>query len=1151
MAAARNEQHREMTGPDYDRLAEIVAAAEELSGSVREHYLKEACPPEWREEVESLLSASDGGRDAFEQKATALGEILTAFRSEQLTGQSIGSYQLEAILGAGGMSVVYRGRHRETGECVAVKVINARHGDANWASRFEREVRTLQTIRHENVVRLIESGEDESFRYIAMELVAGESLRARNPNNWRGAVAIGQQLATALKTVHAAGVIHRDLKPENVMLTGNERAVLIDFGLARKQEKPSGSGGGISGTFGYFSPEQVRGEAASDRADIFALGAILYEMATGKRAFEGSSPLATAAAILSGKIPVLPGWLPSDLATLIRRCLKQDAVKRPTAAEVEERLARLAKSSNPPTLARQRWIRGGFAAVATVAFTIAAWTSWVIYSPAPLFLQAMDTHGMQVFEPALAWNGGWLAFTSPGEGAVRNVWISPAGAWKPRQVTFDRDGVAEPSLSPDGSRLAFRSLRNPAGIYLRDLASGSERLLASGGRAPRFSPDGRWIAYWTGNEMTADHLRQTPAKAFIIAADGGGTPENIAPELRSARDPVWAPDSRRLAFQGNSTLHLWDRRTQRDLPFSTGPRQPVAWRSKFGNEEILTLAGDRVMMLALEALQETALTQPGESIKGFAQDSSGRNVLSTEEASEGLWNLQFRAPGARPTPLLRGGGNFSMPSISPDGNRLLYWTGKDRELRELISGEVTKASLRATFTAAGKIMDIPLSPGVSWDISARGDAVLARCRTEDNRRRCICLRQNGSERVLLQHPRLHLYSAVFSPDQSRIVFTGESDDSPPQIFLASAGGASPDQWQVLGPGEYPRFAPDGSIAFLHKSPAGYPALYRMTVGRAPALLYEFTEHSPSPGLVRPGFFRIAAARDRLVFPLGEQAGRFHHAEQISSVRVSPFSSRSPVSVGGGSFLTTIKKYSHSAILSAFTILGLAAPSAAAPITLQNATATFSQTAFGGNPVGQAIDGNFAPENGWAVLSGSTTSAQTAVFESASDVGFAGGTSFEFTFSQFLTSTPGTLLGRFRLSITTDERSLFADGLSTGGDVTANWVVLMPTGASATNGATLTILGDGSILSGGTRPANSVYTVNASTALTGITGFRLEMLEDPSLPTNGPGRANNGNFALTEFQVDASQAAIPEPSSALLLIAPLAGGWLLRRWRQRA
>ncbi len=220
------------------------------------------------------------------------------------------------------------------------------------------------------------------------------------------------------------------------------------------------------------------------------------------------------------------------------------------------------------------------------------------------------------------------------------------------------------------------------------------------------------------------------------------------------------------------------------------------------------------------------------------------------------------------------------------------------------------------------------------------------------------------------------------------------------------------------------------------------------------------------------------------------------------------------------------------------------------ILLQNATATFSQTSFGGEPVSAAIDGNLANSNGWAIFrsdnGNASTTAETAVFETQSDAGFASGTALTFTLHQLYTSTNVQhTIGRFRLSLTTDDRSLFADGLSSNGDVSANWTVLNPLTATATNGATLTIQGDDSILASGASPATSVYTVTGVTSLTAITGFRLEVLEDPSLPSLGPGRFSNGNFVLTEFTVDVQ--AVPEPSSlALIATAGVAYVWRRRR-----
>jgi hypothetical protein len=230
------------------------------------------------------------------------------------------------------------------------------------------------------------------------------------------------------------------------------------------------------------------------------------------------------------------------------------------------------------------------------------------------------------------------------------------------------------------------------------------------------------------------------------------------------------------------------------------------------------------------------------------------------------------------------------------------------------------------------------------------------------------------------------------------------------------------------------------------------------------------------------------------------------------------------------------------------------------VNLQNATATFSQPIFGGNPVSQAIDGNFSSSNGWAIHRGTETevnsgagfntsvTAETAVFETVSNLGSGSSTGLTFTLSQGF-NNPQHNIGRFRLSLTTDARSEFADGLSTGGDVTANWVVLHPLSAADANGATLTVLGDDSILASGLNPSSSIYTVYAATSLTGVTGVRLEVMEDSSLPLLGPGRfPQHGNFVLTEFAVSTT---VPEASS--LIFVAVAGIGLAGRhsWRLMA
>lgn len=228
--------------------------------------------------------------------------------------------------------------------------------------------------------------------------------------------------------------------------------------------------------------------------------------------------------------------------------------------------------------------------------------------------------------------------------------------------------------------------------------------------------------------------------------------------------------------------------------------------------------------------------------------------------------------------------------------------------------------------------------------------------------------------------------------------------------------------------------------------------------------------------------------------------------------------------------------------SAVLIVGVACAQVAMadPVALQQGTATFSQTFDGGYPPSEVTDGIFAAGNGWAIFSqtGGTT-AQTIVWETASDLTATG-----ISFDMYFNHGSQHLLGRFRFSVTTDDRSTFADGLASGGDVTATWTVMNPVSVTATTGLTSTILGDGSVRMGGTVPATGDYTVNFVENLVGVTGIRLEAMEDSLLPTSGPGlQPNNGNFVLTEMV--ATSSPVPEPATMAFLGL---GALLLRRRR---
>jgi serine/threonine protein kinase/Tfp pilus assembly protein PilF len=262
------------------------------------------------------------------------------------TGARLGPYEVLSPLGAGGMGEVYRARDARLDREVAIKVLPERlTEDPAALSRFEREAKALAALSHPNVLTILDFGQQDRVAYAVMELLEGETLRARltrSQMSWREAAELGFELADGLAAAHSRGIVHRDLKPENVFLTSHGRAKILDFGLARR-EGPSAAPdhtrqktqtqvtepGSVMGTVGYMSPEQVSGLPADARSDIFALGCVLYEMVSGARPFEGRTHGEVLAAILRDEPAELSGsQLPADLTGVIRHCLEKKPEQR-------------------------------------------------------------------------------------------------------------------------------------------------------------------------------------------------------------------------------------------------------------------------------------------------------------------------------------------------------------------------------------------------------------------------------------------------------------------------------------------------------------------------------------------------------------------------------------------------------------------------------------------------------------------------------------------------------------------------------------------------------------------------------------------------------------------------------------------------------
>src|SRR6266852_1607987 len=322
------------------------------------------------------------------------------------SGSRLGPYEIVAPIGAGGMGEVWRGRDTRLDRNVAIKIV-----PPEFAQRFEREAKSISSINHPHICTLYDVGEN----YLVMELLEGESLADRltkGPLPLEQVLRYGVEIADALDKAHRAGIVHRDLKPGNIMIT-KSGAKLLDFGLAKggapptsaafdaTEHKPLTAEGTILGTFQYMAPEQLEGEQADARTDIFAFGAVLYEMATGKRAFEGKSKASLIASIMTAQpspITAMQPMAPPAFDRVVRTCLAKDPDDRwQTAHDIAVQLRWIAEGGSAvgpvPSIAARRapaarilpWIVAALATAGVVALLVRDWRRSSVRAPVTRF----------------------------------------------------------------------------------------------------------------------------------------------------------------------------------------------------------------------------------------------------------------------------------------------------------------------------------------------------------------------------------------------------------------------------------------------------------------------------------------------------------------------------------------------------------------------------------------------------------------------------------------------------------------------------------------------------------------------------------------------------------------------------------------------
>jgi Tol biopolymer transport system component len=430
------------------------------------------------------------------------------------------------------MGEVYRARDPRLGRDVAVKVLPASFAeDADRLRRFQQEARAAGQLNHPNVLAVFDLGYHDNAPYLVSEMLEGETLRtvlSRGRLSVKRAVGFGIQLAQGLAAAHDRGIVHRDLKPENVFVTRDGRVKILDFGLAKLTQDelsappdPAASTatsqtgpGVVLGTVGYMSPEQLRGRPADARSDIFSLGAILYEMLAGRRAFQGASTADTLSAILREDPPDLSlanPAVPPTLERLVRHCLEKSPEARFGAAhDVAFDLDEIsAPSGSGPVVgvraraaATLRRIAAALALAALLAlvFVIGRWQgearnrSRQVMTFQPLTITSGDE-----WDPTLSPDGQMLAFAKHSAPGNADIFLLRVGGTNAINLTPDSPkGDEQPAFSPDGRLIAFRSEREGGGIFVMGATGESVRRLTDFGYGPAWTPDGGSIVLATG-----------------------------------------------------------------------------------------------------------------------------------------------------------------------------------------------------------------------------------------------------------------------------------------------------------------------------------------------------------------------------------------------------------------------------------------------------------------------------------------------------------------------------------------------------------------------------------------------------------------------------------------------------------------------------
>jgi eukaryotic-like serine/threonine-protein kinase len=790
-----------------------------------------------------------------------------------MTGTRIGQYTILEKIGEGGMGAVWKARDEKLGRTVALKFL-CRADSPESRARFNQEARTASSLSHPGIVTIHDIFDHEENSCIVMEFVDGRPLTDLIPAQGmpvRDVVRLGMQIADALAAAHKHNVIHRDIKPGNIMVTPDGRAKLLDFGLAklaaiaaapaddhtRTMGEVRTTEGSILGTVNYMSPEQAQGKPVDTRTDIFSIGAVLYEMATGQKAFQGDTTISAITAIMRDE----PAAVPGHLGSVISHCMRKEPDRRfQTAIDVRNALEELhdeirsgisAVQPVPPAKPSRRWLVPVVAAAAVLGAGVATWT--VLHSnSAPQPVESIVVHpfaslpGLKT-NPNFSPDGNAVVFCwDAGEqGKAPAIYAMLLDGGKPLRLSTGAGRDAAPFYSPDGRRVFFTrvSERGTAAYWVPALGGDEARI--TNGVAEAISDDGKFLLVTRASVLGNS---RTSVGAFVVPLSGGDE-RLLLPESTDFDRGIYSisPDGQWVYFvQGQ----VGKPRTAMRMPFAGGQPEPVripALESQasrildvrfFGRNAGMRVTAiekstntDRVWLLKPDGTHPVLLPQ---GVPAYQISPDGRRGIGTSSyfVAPLYRAAAFPAKGAETAPekVLDSPRSEQTPRFSPDGARVVVSSTR--------SGRSALWLWNPAFTDGRPVFDQPSSTSgsPSWSPDGQWIAFDARVKTSVPDI-WIVPATGGAARQLTNDP-AEDNTPCFDTKGEWIYFTSDREGTQ-QIFKVAPSGGPATRVTTAG-GFSCQVSPDGKyLYYLQNREAGQLWRKELPAGKEEPVLPDF------------------------------------------------------------------------------------------------------------------------------------------------------------------------------------------------------------------------------------------------------------------------------------------------------------------------